>query len=468
MMRLLVVVASLALAGCRLGFDDAALDAGPDASTTPPADFASGTRIRAIVNDGPGAPGLERVAWFDTTVGEECAIVTAEDGQQRCLPSRVGAGVQYSDAACTIPLLIFYQPLDVASCPSAAALGRVDLHDGRNRVVQVGANYPGTVYQSTQPGSCVMVQNAGEFYVTGATVAPDQFVAFTEQIQPAGPLGYIELASTDGARQLDSDHLVEMSTGERCSIETTTWNEAVCLPARTLGFLAFADPGCTEAALIAFDHLPNPTVHVPNTTVCADSHSDVTPGDPLPVWYQRQGAACTMQLATPPFTAWRIADIQPARVLATATLDTGSAGSVVMARWQLSTGHSVPAGTFDRRNHDFCYPISLKDTFQTVCAPLWSGSGVAMFSDAACTVATGEWASCRGAWRSTWFPTAPFQPTCAGIGYFVRREDVLVPGPLYASQSGNCVPIDPSVTVYKQSSTNYADSEMVPFTRRTE
>jgi hypothetical protein len=97
-----LVVGVAATAAC--GGDDGGGDGDDDGAPTGDT-FASGTRLKAVYQDGGG--GAVRLArWFDTELDAPCRFAYAPDGVLHCLPT-TEFGIQFADAACTQPLALF-------------------------------------------------------------------------------------------------------------------------------------------------------------------------------------------------------------------------------------------------------------------------------------------------------------------------------------------------------------------------
>jgi len=201
-MRIAVVLALLTACG-RYGFDESAPDAALPPVVPAPAQYASGTRLRAEAHDVAGTKMF--ATWFDTLLGEECARRVTEDGVMRCIPTRIATGAQYSDSTCATHLLSSIQPSDPTDCPSALVLESQQVGE-RYRVVQVGAKDFGTVYQDSN-GSCTMV---------GTSASIDYYALFVT------------------------------TRGERCQLEMLAWNQMGCVPKSAHGFLGYADATCTR------------------------------------------------------------------------------------------------------------------------------------------------------------------------------------------------------------------------------
>lgn len=460
------------LAGCRLSFEEVAPgDAFVD--PTPPEDFTSGTRLRAIVFDSASDRSLARTGWFDTVLGEECDVRRGDDGTTYCFPNRAGAFAQFADPACTVPLMRMRAPMDVASCPSMAQLGYVETFPRSEvfRLGRVGALYTGTVYQNAGGPTCDVLTATGlELYSVAEYLPLTDLVAFTEEVVPAGPLGYIRTHSADGASELDALRLVDMATGERCRVSSRTHGEVNCdsesIPD---GSLAYVDAACTERAVVTYQQPEAPVVRAYEPDKCGYVARHASIGTELTTYYVRDAGTCTLRQTSMTGTrAWAVTELGVSAPMASGTLVVAGTGPIARGRWQFTTGHSLPSLLVDRTRNDDCYPIQVRDTLELVCAPIWSGPGARLFSDAACTVDTAVYPTCAGPWRSTWYPTAPFQETCTGVAYIVRPNDLPQAGPFYWFDDGACTPVPADISVYSQSSAEYPTSSMVSLTRRRE
>jgi hypothetical protein len=346
-MRIAVVLALLTACG-RYGFDESAPDAALPPVVPAPAEYASGTRLRAEVHEVNGTKVF--TTWFDTLLGEECARRITEDGVMRCIPTRVATGAQYSDATCATHLLTTIEPSDPTDCPSALVLASQQVGE-RYRVVQVGAKYLGTIYQSTG-GPCSMLGTSTsiDYYALGATVPADMFVAFHEERTPSGAFEYIEYVGDDGARELEQRELFVTGAAARCQLEMLAWNQMGCVAKSAHGFLGYADAACTEPAFVT-EATYQPLGLSFSSTTCEDDVHQVALGDALPTYYARANdiGPCTEQsLAGTGLNVFRATEIAGTPIIDRATLVPRSepAGANVVA----PTGCSRPA----RR----CPPVS--------------------------------------------------------------------------------------------------------------
>jgi len=450
------------LVGCgRIGFDEDDTQTAP--VVPPPASYQDGTRLRAMINDVGGAKQF--LSWFDTQFGQECTRAVAEDGVTRCLPVQLTVAGQFSDPACTVPVGVGRTASDSAACPYAATVARMPIGD-QTRVVQVGALYSGALYQVS--GTCSPTSPFGfTYYSVGATVAPDMFVAFHDELTASGDLAYIEYVGDDGARELDATELVVRASGEHCRLMSISHDEWICAPKQPMGTPAFADAACTEPAVV-IDQPPTPHVHqYVRLDTCEDDILDLTLGQELTTGYELDASqACVAQNRPAPYRTFRVTAVAPTVRFATAQLDVPAGSPVVVPSWRFTQGQSLPTDFYDTRYGDFCSVTTVADTRVRVCAPVWTGFPP-VYQDASCTVAINGFPRCRGAWRSEWFPVAPAQWTCEGVAEYVYRYDQPIAGPYYETVNNACALADPiAVEPSGRSATVMPTGEMAPVTRR--
>lgn len=443
-MRIAVVLALLTACG-RYGFDEPTPDAALPPVVPAPGQYTSGTRLRAEVHEVNGVKAF--VTWYDTLLGEECQRYVAEDGVMRCIPTRIGVGSQYSDAACATHLLTSLQPMDPGDCPSTLALASQQLGD-RYRVVQVGAQHLGTVYQNTND-TCVMVGSSTDiqFYAIGATIPPEMFVAFHEERTPSGTFEYIEYVGDDGSRQLDAGQLFVTQMGKYCELQELAWNQVACVEKGARGFLGYADAACTEPAYITEgEYMPYGLTY--SGTTCEDDVHRVALGEPLPTWYARVNGTepCSEQnLGGGRYRVFRATPDSTSPIVARATIVPRSepaTGDVVGSDWIFPAGQNLPAGFYDRRHDDKCVVTNTLN--DRVCAPIWTGYQP-VYSDASCTTALAGPPRCRGKWRATWYPagTLGLEPRCEGIAERIRPYDQPIAPPYYEKTGDTCTLGDP-------------------------
>ena len=176
---------------------DAAIDSSPepDAPEAPPdarpqrdggpsqlSVFESGTRLKMRVGTTPdGAKTF--FGWRDTLRNEDCAFANAADGMVRCLPSTVATysvDLFWADAGCTTTRLVAAP----AGCPMLAGYARSVTTCPPNRFVVyvLGARHQGTAYVKSG-ATCTAFTGTQDYYLLGAEVAADSFVAATESLE---------------------------------------------------------------------------------------------------------------------------------------------------------------------------------------------------------------------------------------------------------------------------------------------
>jgi hypothetical protein len=465
-MRIAVVLALLTACG-RYGFDESAPDAALPPVVPAPAEYASGTRLRAEVHDIGGTKVF--ATWFDTLLGEECARHVTEDGVMRCLPTRISDGAQYTDNGCMTHLLASVQPSDQTDCPSALVLGSQQVGE-RYRVVQVGAKYFGTVFQNTT-GTCVQVGTSAsvDYYAVGATVPADMFAAFHEERTASGAFEYIEYVADDGARELDRTELFVTSTAQRCQLEMLAWNQMGCVTKSIHGFLAYADAACTEPAFVS-EEAYQPFGLTFSSTTCEDDLDQVALGEALSTYYTRANGtgACSEQATDSVHHVFRATPIATSPILDRATLVPRSeptSSNVVGADWVFTAGQKLPAGFYDKTHDDQC--VVTNTLTDRVCAPLWTGY-VPVYTDASCTTEHAGPPKCRGNWRSTWYPAGALgiEWRCEGLAETIRLYDQPIAPPYYEKAGDACTLGDPTtVAPLGMNGTELPLSEMSLVTR---
>ena len=128
-------------------------------------------------------------AILDTGIQADCAIGTATDGVERCLPYGAFAQQSFRDAACTIPVTVFRVYRGAATCDELTppAFGRThpespDPCQSLQAIHRLGPEVKTPLYQ--QAAECVLVTTQVHgFYELGAVVPPAELVPavpFTE------------------------------------------------------------------------------------------------------------------------------------------------------------------------------------------------------------------------------------------------------------------------------------------------
>lgn len=172
------------------GKDGAPGPAGADGA--PGKDAAgSGTRLKAqrlVAED--GASKVDPYAWFDTTLGIQCAFVRLQDGVLHCAPLLVQAqyGLAFSDPQCSKPAYYAYYASCQGSGYAFEAGGPAACpFDPQYAVRKLGAMLPaGTVAHVLNPVTmaCTPAATPGGVFEVGSLVDPTDFVAATIETDP--------------------------------------------------------------------------------------------------------------------------------------------------------------------------------------------------------------------------------------------------------------------------------------------
>jgi hypothetical protein len=147
-------------------------------------------RTRYVGTDGSSTTPSES-SYHDEMLNLDCIILPAADGVMRCLPISFSANASgtFSDAACTTPLVMVYDPTGCAPVPPYAfQLANVTqacvAASSVWRMFPTGAEYltTGPIF-SGSPGSCSKgTRPTGyRFFTIGAELPASNFVAFTLQ-----------------------------------------------------------------------------------------------------------------------------------------------------------------------------------------------------------------------------------------------------------------------------------------------
>lgn len=103
--RLLLAVTAFSIAAATACGSDDDADPGPIPSPSSTPAYVSGSRLRARLDDGgEGATAFR--AWHDTELDIDCAFQPATDGSTRCIPRDLLGLAYYSDAGCTMPIVV--------------------------------------------------------------------------------------------------------------------------------------------------------------------------------------------------------------------------------------------------------------------------------------------------------------------------------------------------------------------------
>lgn len=192
----------------------------------------------------------------DTARGNEsCIQQIGEDGQMRCLPYAQFSGTFYRDSGCAGTATV---GTDISSdCVATAPLymlGPPVACDPRRVLYQRGDALSGPVYYSSG-GTCQALGAGETLYEQGPHVAPDQFVALSEERVPVGGrLQRVDLVG-DGVR-VHKDLWYDPELDSDCSFKRTLNDVLRCVPVARPGAPVpsrgaiinyyYGDPGCTQ------------------------------------------------------------------------------------------------------------------------------------------------------------------------------------------------------------------------------
>lgn len=147
----------------------------------------SGTRLKArwqVAEDGARQFVFQ---WHDSLRGETCSFTTAADGVLRCLPSTYAALTAYTNDSCTQRAFGFAPTCGNASTPNTALVFEQANCGTLYRAFELGAAVSSTGLYVISGASCISTGStyaAYTFHLAGAEIAPGNFVAATEQIDP--------------------------------------------------------------------------------------------------------------------------------------------------------------------------------------------------------------------------------------------------------------------------------------------
>lgn len=179
------------LLSCENGTVQSGLDQSPSIN---PLESKNGTRIQHKIlsaEDGLQVP----VGLFDTKLGDDCAFSEAEDGKQRCLPTKTasfgapdflnavnqGTHILYKDVNCNDRIAF-----SSLCSPSVKYIKYSDTCGSKTRMATaIEISLPDTLYYRSINGICSMVStNYAAFkevraYILGMALPPEEFVAAT-------------------------------------------------------------------------------------------------------------------------------------------------------------------------------------------------------------------------------------------------------------------------------------------------
>ncbi|MGH7440944.1 MAG: hypothetical protein ACRENE_35165 [Polyangiaceae bacterium] len=326
---------------------DTGVDATADGPSGPLPDYASGSRLRAMVYRTADGTKLWH-GWYDATLDTPCTFTegAAEDGATRCLP--VGVGAYYIDSACTTPVTVVQSGCSVPTHVSEA----VATTPCRSAAYTVGP---------------AVDAGAGLFYAMGSTCAPTSvpgtvhslthlaataLVGATRVVDPrTTSLGAAYWKADDGA--LQSLGAVDLARSAACAPLSGAYASA-CAPS-DLVYVAiplFSDMACTLRAARKFDlgclGAGAQTVEVQtydscgNEAIALDSlGAALTASYTLP-----SGGSCTEAGAPVHFTDYALGAAIPASSLPVVkTVDLGT-GRITTRYVSAGTGEKISVSTW--------------------------------------------------------------------------------------------------------------------------
>jgi len=224
-------------------------DAAPvDGGTTGP-EYASGTRLHARVwvsADG----GKIFHGFYDTQLKVDCAVTTAEDGVQRCLPARDHGSLYYSDPACSKAVTAVFDDCAAPYVGGLAGSCGIALH------ASTSVTSSATTLYDNASGSCAVVSVAPKaLYEAGPKLDPTGFVKATRTREARGSALMMEFWDMeDGARMPIGAYDTARKGVCASSVGFGEPAGGHCVPTH-IGFAEgqFADPSCTVAAALVLD-----------------------------------------------------------------------------------------------------------------------------------------------------------------------------------------------------------------------
>jgi hypothetical protein len=368
-----------------------------ESSGAPAPDYASGSRIHAVVFVSGSAKLFK--TWHDTQLDTDCTFGLAEDGKVRCVPT-AALTIRYSDAGCTKPLL------NASPCDGTKFLGigsSIMCPTQAPAIYRLGPKLPAPamVYEmKDRTCTAAMPSSDGDFYegitkidaatlVEGATTREKRSSTFSVDV----------VRGADGS--IETRGIIQTPAGYKCSLDLPAqdipkrcWPENVAYKE-----VFFSDANCQasvafKASYGTYCHEDPVAVQVetaPTTPMCF-THQDPTfteVGAKFAGMIYRKDSAQGMCMVDPPVdpasTFWAPGDAIPASSFAElATKDEGT-GPVQMRAIFASTGERLRSGVFvDTMRQAPCRPVHAGDG-QLRCVPFVDPVSVAYaFDDDQC------------------------------------------------------------------------------------
>jgi len=226
----------------------------------PPAPFESGSRLRAVYQDG-GDGAVMLTGWRDLELDVSCFFTKAEDDVQRCLPTQ-GAGILFLDSGCTeratswntacADLPRYLHAGSFSACAEGFRVGGFEVEPDTEQEVD-------TIWTLEADGTC-REQPIGEGTQTVVRVTalpPERFVGATPRhVEIGGGLGVEVLETEDGASAIGSLYLT--ADDRPCQAFDLDPSETVCL-AGTIAYSFFdthTDPECSNGDVASAPFTP--------------------------------------------------------------------------------------------------------------------------------------------------------------------------------------------------------------------
>lgn len=216
----------------------------PFAPTEP---WGAGSRLALVGHDLDGA--TYATGFFDTALGEPCAIDLAVDGVYRCLPGR--SSTEFADSNCSEPA---FEVDPGCGVPAPAYVLRDEPHAScqptRTRVFLLGAALPGKSVFLADSSSCFgPLPVAGTLHALGAEVPPESFVAFEEvEVVRTPELSARYRRGEDGSYWLLGPQ--DRTVGDAC-VPAEVDGVLRCVPWRAEDLTEFTDATCSTPASAA-------------------------------------------------------------------------------------------------------------------------------------------------------------------------------------------------------------------------
>jgi hypothetical protein len=393
-MRLAAICVALVAIGC-------ANPAGTDAP------FVSGSRLRAIVDDG-GEGATVFVGWQDTTLSLDCAFARAADGELRCLPlphasaSLTSGDIVYLDAECTMPARVATgSETPPRMFPGPAREPADACGDVRSPIFERGEPLPieGRFlfydYDGCQPFGAAF-DATYQLFALGAEVSADTFVraSVRDEARSDRIAAHVAVAD-DGARQTLG--LLDRREGNDCTVVSWLAPDR-CVPNVVAWVVGdFADAACTMPSAYSSDFAPlsgGGGECAPAPVLAIDPYTECSPrfyaleGE-VPTAYR--GDPCAVSDASG-HVNWLVGAELPADALPAVEIGGGSGSGRLLARASAAENGRllVQEGDFlDGETGEPCRPGDLCDGSRR-CIPTNLASvaeAERRFADAACTQA---------------------------------------------------------------------------------